>query len=256
MLIRKIRTVLSLLVFVTVFSNMNAQEKINTPIKSPDKIAEIARSQVTKIYDSTLKSIVDAGEQFLLIDVRTEQEYLAGHIKGAVWIPRGMLEFAIQDVTKNQNAKMVLYCRTGGRSALSVVTLTEMGYKNVNSLTGGFKEWVESGYSVYNRHGEVKVIAFEIKENEEIRSMPGGWSTTEVTPEVEKALDYVLKRINTAAKLEKILEVRTQVVAGINYDIDFQLDDGEVWNTIVFRDLSGNYTMTKPASLKNKNSTH
>ncbi len=83
-----------------------------------------------------------------------------------------------------------------------------------------------------------------------VRSMPGGWSSAEVTPEVEKALDYVLERMNTFAKLEKILEVKTQVVAGLNYDIDFQLDNGEIWNTRVFRDLSGNYSMAKPANRK------
>ena len=81
-----------------------------------------------------------------------------------------------------------------------------------------------------------------------IKSMPGGWSNAEVTSEVEAALDFVLKQMNTSAKLEKILGVKTQVVAGINYAIDFQLDNGQVWNTIVFRDLSGNYSMTKPAT--------
>jgi Cystatin domain len=79
------------------------------------------------------------------------------------------------------------------------------------------------------------------------KRLAGGWNKTEVTPEVEMALDLVLKQMNTSAKLEKILEVRTQVVAGINYAIVFQLDNGEVWNTIVFRDLSGNYSMIKPA---------
>ena len=76
----------------------------------------------------------------------------------------------------------------------------------------------------------------------------GGWNNTEITPEVEMALDFVLKQMNTSAKLEKILGIKTQVVAGINYAIDFQLDNGQVWNTIVFRDLSGNYSMTKPAT--------
>ena len=76
----------------------------------------------------------------------------------------------------------------------------------------------------------------------------GGWTTSKVTPEVEAALDTVLTQMNTSAKLEKILGVKTQVVAGINYAIDFQLDNGGIWHTRIFRDLSGNYTMTKPAT--------
>ena len=75
-----------------------------------------------------------------------------------------------------------------------------------------------------------------------------GWNESEVTPEVKAALDSVLKQMNTSAKLKKILGVKTQVVAGMNYAIDFQLDNDQVWNTVVFRDLSGNYTMTKPAT--------
>ena len=85
-------------------------------------------------------------------------------------------------------------------------------------------------------------------ECDESEQLLGGWNDAEVTPEAEKALDFVLMQMNTAAKLEKILGVKTQVVAGRNYAIDFQLDNGEVWNTIVYQDLSGNYTMTKPAT--------
>lgn len=77
--------------------------------------------------------------------------------------------------------------------------------------------------------------------------MVGGWNTSIVTPEVEKATHYVLSLMNTSAKLEKIVAVKTQVVAGTNYAIDFKLDDGQVWNTRVFRNLTGKFTMTQPA---------
>jgi hypothetical protein len=55
--------------------------------------------------------------------------------------------------------------------------------------------------------------------------------------------------MNTAARLRSIREVRTQVVAGLNYAIEFELDNGEVWHTIVFRDLDGKYHLTQPARL-------
>ena len=77
--------------------------------------------------------------------------------------------------------------------------------------------------------------------------MAGGWNTSIVTPEVEKATNYVLSMMNTSAKLEKIVAVKTQVVAGTNYAIDFKLDDDQVWNTRVFRNLNGKFTMTQPA---------
>lgn len=77
--------------------------------------------------------------------------------------------------------------------------------------------------------------------------MSGGWNTASVSPEAEKATNYVLGMMNTSAKLEKIVAVKTQVVAGTNYAIDFKLDDGQIWNTRVFRSLKGNFKMTQPA---------
>jgi rhodanese-related sulfurtransferase len=55
-----------------------------------------------------------------------------------------MLEYKIDDVTANKEAKIVLYCGGGGRSALAAASLKKMGFKNVISLAGGYKGWVES----------------------------------------------------------------------------------------------------------------
>ncbi len=81
------------------------------------------------------------------------------------------------------------------------------------------------------------------------KALAGGWSQSEVTPEVKLALDTVLKQWNNASALEKIISVKTQVVAGVNYNIDFQLENGEVWNTVVYRNLKNEYLMTKAANL-------
>ncbi|MUJ37770.1 cystatin domain-containing protein [Aliivibrio fischeri] len=78
-------------------------------------------------------------------------------------------------------------------------------------------------------------------------NMAGGWTTSTVTPEAKEAVEYVLSMMNTSAKLKQILDVKTQVVNGINYAIDFELDDGQVWNTRVYRSLKGQYQMTQPA---------
>lgn len=80
-------------------------------------------------------------------------------------------------------------------------------------------------------------------------ALPGGWISQSLpNADGEAALASVLARMNTAIKLKRIIEVRTQVVAGVNYDIEFELDNGEVWNTRVYRDLKGNYEMTRPAA--------
>ncbi|MDA0153000.1 cystatin domain-containing protein [Vibrio sp. Makdt] len=79
------------------------------------------------------------------------------------------------------------------------------------------------------------------------KNLTGGWSKSEVTPQAEQALDAVLSQMNTSAKLKQILSVRTQVVAGLNYAIEFEMDNGEVWNTIVYRSLQGDIEMVQAA---------
>ncbi len=74
--------------------------------------------------------------------------------------------------------------------------------------------------------------------------LPGGWHRQEeISDDARAALDTVLRQMNTAARLKDIREVRTQVVAGLNYAIEFELDNGEVWHTKVYRDLKGHYSM-------------
>lgn len=77
--------------------------------------------------------------------------------------------------------------------------------------------------------------------------LAGGWSESDVSPQVQEALNFVLSRMNTAAKLERILSVRSQVVNGTNYAIEFEMDNGEVWTTIVYRSRKGALSITQPA---------
>lgn len=94
----------------------------------------------------------------LLIDIRQEAEYRRGHIPGAVLSPRGLLEFDIHPLVERtaaaapgvaaEDREIVLYCGTGGRSALAAETLTNMGYRNVTSMDGGIVAWAASGLPV------------------------------------------------------------------------------------------------------------
>jgi len=78
----------------------------------------------------------------------------------------------------------------------------------------------------------------------------GGWTRQDtVSEDAQAALDWVLGQMNTAAGLRGIRGVWTQVVAGLNYAIEFELDNDEVWHTVVFRDLDGKFHLTQPAQL-------
>ncbi|MBE9609282.1 cystatin domain-containing protein [Chitinilyticum piscinae] len=77
----------------------------------------------------------------------------------------------------------------------------------------------------------------------------GGYSQQQtVSTEAREAVQAALQQLNTTATLQKILEVRTQVVAGTNYAVKFQLDNGEVWHAVVWRKLDGHYQVTQRAS--------
>lgn len=104
-----------------------------------------AKQQITEIDITATQSQLD---NCLLLDVREPAEFAAGHLPGAVNIPRGLLEFKIDshpDFQGQQQAAVVVYCQTGGRSALATHVLNQMGYAKAVSMAGGFKAWAESG---------------------------------------------------------------------------------------------------------------
>jgi rhodanese-related sulfurtransferase len=90
-------------------------------------------------------------EDVLIVDVRDMDDYEAGHIPGAVSIPRGVLEMNIDEHTTDEDRPIVLYCGGGSRSALSALSLQEMGYKNALSLSGGFKGWSGEGRPIESK---------------------------------------------------------------------------------------------------------
>ena len=86
----------------------------------------------------------------LLIDIRELAEFGKGHIPGALLAPRGLLEFEIHALVERtatdptvapEDRDIVLYCGTGGRSALAAETLDSMGYRKVKSMAGGIVAW-------------------------------------------------------------------------------------------------------------------
>ena len=135
-------------------------------LKSVYQILEDVDSQIVQISVDDLAKKMETDSTFYLIDVRTEREYLSGHIQNAIWIPRGLLEFRIQKTIAEPETEIIVYCKAGGRSALAVYTFLQMGYKNVFNLEGGIKQWVVKGNNIYNELGELSVIKFEKLESE------------------------------------------------------------------------------------------
>lgn len=82
-------------------------------------------------------------------------------------------------------------------------------------------------------------------------NLAGGWQDANIeSNEVKDALTFVISKMNTNAKLKSVVSAKQQVVKGMNYDVTFSLDNGEIWNVVVYRDLDGKYLITKPAALQ------
>jgi rhodanese-related sulfurtransferase len=86
----------------------------------------------------------------VLLDVREADEFAAGHLPGAVLVPRGLLEFKLSGTPalSGRDMKVVLYCKTSGRAALAAQAMQSMGYLNVSSIAGGFDAWAAAGKAV------------------------------------------------------------------------------------------------------------
>ena len=108
-----------------------------------------AKTRIVEIDSARLRALQTGGAP--VIDVREPAEYAAGHIPGAVNIPRGVLEFEVDGhpavnctrdpALAHRDQPVVVYCRSGGRSALAADSLRQLGFSDVRSLAGGVNAW-------------------------------------------------------------------------------------------------------------------
>lgn len=109
-------------------------------------LVDDAKKRVKETNVADVKRRMDAGENFTLIDVREESEWANGHLPGAVHFGKGIIERDIEQCVPATDAKLILYCGGGFRSALAADNLQKMGYSNVESMDGGWKAWLAAGY--------------------------------------------------------------------------------------------------------------
>ncbi len=89
--------------------------------------------------------MIDLGEVFIL-DVRTQEEYDAGHIKGSTLIPLQVIDKRLNEIPKDR--KILVYCRTGHRSAQASEILANNGFTQVYNMKGGITGWTNAVYEV------------------------------------------------------------------------------------------------------------
>lgn len=107
-----------------------------------------AKKRVRETNVQEIKQKIDRGDTFFLVDVREQDEWQRGHLPTAIYLGKGIIERDIEKVIPDENAEIVVYCGGGFRSALTADTLQRMGYKNVISMNGGFRGWVDAGFPI------------------------------------------------------------------------------------------------------------
>lgn len=107
-----------------------------------------AKARIREVTVADVEADWAAGADLALIDTREESEWNAGRARGAVHLGKGVIERDIEWAVSDPEAKIVLYCGGGYRSALAADALQKMGYRNVFSLAGGWRAWTAAGMPV------------------------------------------------------------------------------------------------------------
>jgi len=121
-----------------------------------------ARSRSVPISPEELQRRLERQARQVLLDLRGAGEFATGHLPGARWLSRGWIDLKIAEVAPDTRASIVLYCRRAVESVLAAATLTQMGYRNVAVLDGGFEAWKARGLAVEDGLGaqaEIEEIA-------------------------------------------------------------------------------------------------
>jgi rhodanese-related sulfurtransferase len=107
------------------------------------KLVAEAQKDVKEISREEVASRLKPGKDFILVDVREESEWEAGHLPFAVHLSKGVIERDIETKIPNPSTPLILYCGGGYRSILAALSIQKMGYHNVLSMSGGFRGWTE-----------------------------------------------------------------------------------------------------------------
>ncbi len=115
--------------------------------KTGAELTEEARAQIREVSPAEVKAMLERNEPVVYLDVREPNEWNLGHIPGAVHLPRGNLESKLEGMV-DRSKKVVVYCARGNRSALAALTMKQMGYEDVASMSAGFAGWADAGGAV------------------------------------------------------------------------------------------------------------
>jgi rhodanese-related sulfurtransferase len=112
--------------------------------KTGQDLIDDAKRQIDELTPEQVRDMQARNEPVVYLDVREPNEWNLGRLPHAIHIPRGNLESKVEGVV-DRGQKVVVYCARGNRSALAALTMKQMGYENVASMSGGIQRWSDIG---------------------------------------------------------------------------------------------------------------
>ena len=112
------------------------------------KIVADAQTRVREISIDQARAWLKLNPKLVLLDVREDSEWQAGHAAEAIHLGKGVLERDLEKMIPDVNTEIIMYCGGGFRSALAGDAAQKMGYRSVHSLTGGYKAMVNAGWPI------------------------------------------------------------------------------------------------------------
>jgi rhodanese-related sulfurtransferase len=112
------------------------------------KIVADAKTRVREISIDQARAWLAQNPRVVLLDVREDSEWNAGHAAGALHLGKGVLERDLEKMIPDVNTEIIMYCGGGYRSALTCDAAQKMGYRSVHSLIGGYKAMTNGGWPI------------------------------------------------------------------------------------------------------------
>ena len=139
--------ILATVLVFTGCATTGTQSVVSGPLTTKQMVAQ-AKAVVPELTVAQAKTNIDKRSYKVILDVREPKEFRAGHIPGAINVPRGLLEFQVSGKIPDKSTPLLVYCKSGGRAVLAGQTLQKMGYNNVTNMDGGWTGWEKAGYPV------------------------------------------------------------------------------------------------------------
>jgi rhodanese-related sulfurtransferase len=126
-------------------------EALRTNMNGGRTVAQLladAATRVPFVSLAELRARIGRQDGLIVLDVREKDAFEAGHVPGAIHLPRGQLELRVNAMLTDPTARLVTCCEFGKISTLAAATLRELGFPRAAALDGGMKAWIEAGYAV------------------------------------------------------------------------------------------------------------